>query len=66
MHVRERKLAVPPFDYSDTHIQNKKKWPENCRVCLVLKHLGPYFVQMFVHIFALYVGARGSLARFCI
>ena len=30
--------------------------PPNCRICLVLKHLGSYFVQMFVHMFALYVG----------
>ena len=35
----------------------QKRGPQNCRICLVLKHLGSYFVQMFVHIFALYVGA---------
>ena len=34
-------------------------WPPNCQICLVLKHLGSYFVQMFVHIFALYVGGGG-------
>ena len=34
---------------------NKHMAP-NCRICLVLKHLGSYFVQMFFHIFALYVG----------
>ena len=36
-----------------------KIWPPNCRICLVLKRLGSYFVQMFVHIFALYVGGGG-------
>ena len=29
------------------------------RVCLVLKHFGPYVVRIFVHIFALYVGGGG-------
>ena len=29
-----------------------------------LKHLGPYFVQMFVHIFALYVGGAGVTSVF--
>ena len=28
--------------------------------CLVLKHLGPYFVHIFVHIFALFVGGGGG------
>ena len=37
-----------------------KIWPPNCRICLVLKHLGSYFVHMFVHIFALYVGGGGK------
>ena len=33
----------------------------NCRICLVLEHLGSYIVQTFVHIFALYVGGgRGQ------
>ena len=35
-----------------------KLWPPNCRISLVLKHLGSYFVQMFVHIFALYVSEK--------
>ena len=33
----------------------------NCRVCLVLKHFGPYFVRIFVHSFALSVGGGGHL-----
>ena len=36
-----------------------KIWPPNCRICLVLKRLGSYFVQIFVHTFALYVGGGG-------
>ena len=34
-----------------------KIWPQNSRACLVLNHFGSYFVRIFVHIFALYVGA---------
>ena len=34
-------------------------WPQNCQVCLVLKHFESYFVQIFVHVFALYVGYGG-------
>ena len=36
---------------------------QNCRVCLLLKHLGLCFVQIFVH-FCLACGGQGSLARF--
>ena len=46
------------------HIQGRnttKIWPQNCRVCLVLKHLGPYFARIFAHSFALYAGGRGHL-----
>ena len=39
--------------------------PQNCRVVIVLKHLGLCFVQMFVHIFALCMwGWGGLLAHF--
>ena len=31
----------------------------NCRVCLVLKHVGSYLVQIFVHMSALHVGGGG-------
>ena len=43
------------------HIQGKivNIWPQNCRVCLVSKHLGSSFVQVFVLIFASYVGDGG-------
>ena len=36
-----------------------KNMATNCRVCLVLKQFGPYFVQISVHSFALYVGGGG-------
>ena len=39
-----------------------KLWPQNCRVCLVLKHLGPYCVRIFVNMFALYVGGGATCA----
>ena len=41
-----------------------KIWPQNCRVCLLLKHFGSYFVQIFVHDFALYVGRAGVIRAF--
>ena len=41
-------------------------WPLNCQICLALKDLGSYFVQIFVHVFALYVGGRGPLVYFWI
>ena len=34
------------------------------KICLVLKHLGSYFVQMFIHSFALYVGEAGVTSVF--
>ena len=40
-------------------MRKTKLRPQNSRVYLVLKHFGPYFVRIFVHTFALYVGREG-------
>ena len=37
----------------------QKYGPISCRICLVLKHFGSYFVQIFVQTFALYAGGGG-------
>ena len=42
------------------NMKNKNKWPQSCQVCLVLKHFGPYFVRVSVHIFTLYWGGGHS------
>ena len=54
------------FEPQPPHTRQKyeqKIWPPNCRICLVLKHWGSYFVQMFVHVFALYVGGGGKFRK---
>ena len=55
MLIYGESLRVTPAPTYKAKIRTKI-WPRNCRVCLVLKHFESYFVQMFVHISALYVG----------
>ena len=49
----------PPPPHIHGKYMNKHIWPQNCQVCLVLKHFGSYFVLIFVHIFAVYMGGGG-------
>ena len=59
-----RPLLGIPFATPASHIQGKNMYKNMTpklpsRVCLVLKHLWSYFVQMFVHIFALCMWGAG-------